>query len=141
MKVVECVKVSYRPELMHALVWNVEQYPQFVPSCVNVEVISGDADVRVTRFDFEKKGLTYSLTTKNTKHFPSSVVMELVDGPFRLFRGDWSFTAIESGSEIVMACDFKFKNRLLQMAAGAKFEQLMREMVQSFCDRADVIYA
>ena len=133
--------VMHLPQQMFDLVCAVEQYPQFVTACVNGSVISQGDDFVVARLSFEKKGLSYSFTTKNTLEPARRVHMELVDGPFRYLTGDWTFTAVEGGCEVAIDVDYEFSNKMLKIMFQSMFQQLIVELLEAFAQRADAVYA
>ena len=136
----EQATVSYTQEQMYDLVSDVERYPEFLPFCTHGELLSSSADVDVSRLDFGIQGLSYSLTTKNSKSFPAAFDMELLEGPFRIFHALWQFSSQDTGARISVACEFELSSRTAMLLMGAKFEQAVRDQVGAFCSRADKLY-
>mgnify|MGYP001475513309 CR=1 FL=1 len=133
--------VSHQPKQMFDLVCAVEEYPMFVTACVNGAVINQGDGFDVVRLSFEKKGVSYSFTTKNTLSSPDKVHMELVDGPFRYLRGDWTFEPVTDGCVVAIHVDYEFNNVMLKMMFQSMFQQLIVDLLESFCQRADKVYA
>jgi ribosome-associated toxin RatA of RatAB toxin-antitoxin module len=67
--------------------------------------------------------------------------MNLVDGPFRRLSGVWSFTSLdEQASKVELALEFEFSSRLVELAFGRIFNELVGSMVQAFTQRAKEVY-
>lgn len=67
--------------------------------------------------------------------------MNLVDGPFKHFRGSWLFEpSARGGCEASFRCDFEFSNGLLGMAFGGFFKEVMESLVDAFCRQAEIRY-
>lgn len=67
--------------------------------------------------------------------------MKLVNGPFKLLQGTWTFDSEKhDSSRISLDIEFEFKNKLLKLALGKTFNHIMDSMVESFSKRADQLY-
>jgi len=66
----------------------------------------------------------------------------LKEGPFTELKGDWIFTALrEDACKIELNLRFNFSGAIINAAFGKVFHQIASSMVDSFCQRADEIYA
>ena len=125
-------------ERMFQLVDAVERYPEFLPWCPSTEVLGRDAGLTRARLDVDFRGLRTSLTTVNRKHAPERMTLELVDGPFESFAGEWRFTALgEGGCKVELVLDYEFENRALAALLGPLFGHIAATMVESFVRRAE----
>ena len=72
---------------------------------------------------------------------PSSITMELVEGPFRKLHGLWQFKPMANGGcQIEFRLEYEFTNFLLGLAAGKLMAQLVNEQVDAVCRRAQTLY-
>ncbi len=133
--------VSYSAERMFTLVNDVEKYPEFMPGCKGAKILEKNEHSLSARLDLAKAGFEQSFVTRNTLNFPSTMTIDLVEGPFKALRGEWSFEALsESACKVNFWLEFEFSNKLLSFAAGKVFEVVASEQVKALCERAKVVY-
>lgn len=133
--------VLHTAEQMFDLVNDVERYPEFLPWCAGVEVVSRSEEALVATLHLSKGGLKYSFTTRNRLVRPQQMTMELVDGPFSSLAGVWTFKALsEEASKVELSLQFEFSGKLSALAMGKVFNQIATTMVDAFVSRADQIY-
>lgn len=133
--------VLHTAEQMFDLVNDVERYPQFLPWCASVEVVSRSDEELVATLYLSKGGLKYSFTTRNRLTRPQQMTMELVDGPFSSLSGVWTFKPLsDEASKVELSLQFEFSGKLSALAMGKVFNQIATTMVDAFVSRADQIY-
>lgn len=133
--------VNFSAQQMFDLVNDIEAYPSYMAGCHGAQVLERGDDWLIARLDLAKSGLHHSFTTRNTLHRPSRMSMELVNGPFKKFRGTWEFHALgESSCEVKFHLEYEFSNFLVGMAAGPVLHKLAGEQVDSVCQRARTVY-
>lgn len=126
---------------MFDLVKNIESYPQFMDGCRSAKILESGDNFVVASLELGKGKISQAFTTRNTMIEPDSINLELVDGPFKYFRGFWSFTALEAQAcKVHLRLEFEFKNKLIAMAAGKFFESVANDQVDALCKRAKQIY-
>ncbi|MGI4848094.1 MAG: type II toxin-antitoxin system RatA family toxin [Janthinobacterium lividum] len=136
------VLVGYSAEQMFALVDRVEDYPKFLPWCGGVEVRDRAADRLVATMTINFHGVKQSFTTENTNSPPHAMVMKLVEGPFRMLEGNWSFKALRADAcKIEFDLQYEFSSKILEQIIGPVFNMIANNFVDSFCKRADAVYA
>lgn len=141
-KVERSALVMHSAAQMFALVNDVDRYQEFLPWCGSSEVLSRDDNVAVASVEIAFKGIRKSFTTRNVLTPDKRTEMSLVDGPFSTLAGAWEFTAIsDSASRISLSLEFGFSNRLVEAVVGPVFKIIADSMVDSFCKRADQLYA
>ena len=135
------VCVEFTPQQMYDLVNDVQSYPQYLPLCGGVRVhFRSPTNLRAT-LTLAKGKIKFSFTTANTMVEGKSIQMSLVDGPFKFFRGSWSFEpSVKGGCETTYQCDFEFSNGLLGLAFGGFFKDVMESLVDAFCRQAAIRY-
>ncbi|HEX9207802.1 MAG TPA: type II toxin-antitoxin system RatA family toxin [Steroidobacteraceae bacterium] len=133
--------VTFTPPQMFDLVVDVERYCEFLPWVAGAQVHEkSDQDI-VASLIMERAGVRQSFTTRNEMVRPDWMSLRLVDGPFKLLEGMWTFTAIgTAGTKIVLEMRFEFANPLASMLFGKAFEQSVSELIDAFVARAKQMY-
>ena len=135
------VFLGYSAEQMFALVDKVEDYPKFLPWCGGVEVCSREENKLVATLHINYHGIKQSFTTENSNRAPEAMAMRLVEGPFKLLDGNWSFKALRSDAcKIDFELHYEFSNRLIEGVIGPVFNIIANSFVDSFCKRAEQVY-
>ncbi|MGM1326299.1 SRPBCC family protein [Klebsiella michiganensis] len=122
--------VPFSAEQMYQLVNDVKSYPDFLPGCTGSRVLELGPTQMTAAVDVSKAGISKTFTTRNTLTSNQSILMSLVDGPFKKLIGGWEFHL-----------DFEFTNKLIEMAFGRIFKELAMNMVQAFTTRAKEVYS
>ena len=133
--------VPYTPAQMFALVQDIEGYPQFVPWVSAAEVISRTESEVIGQLEMERSGLREKFTTRNVLMPPNRMDLKLVDGPFKVLEGIWSFDAIgDKGTRIGLNIRFEFANPMLSLMLSKTFEKSCAQLVDAFVARARTVY-
>ena len=138
--------VSYPAERMFALVNDVASYPEFLPWCAGAEVVQQDEQTQQAGLSIRYKGIKQRFSTRNHIEKPSadkpgSIVMTLMDGPFRLLDGQWLFTPLGSGScKIEFKLRYEFSSKILEKTLGPAFSSIADSFVDAFVKRAESSY-
>ena len=75
--------VPYSAEQMYQLVNDVQSYPEFIPGCTGSRVLESGPTQMTAAVDVSKAGISKTFTTRNTLTNNQSILMHLVDGPFK----------------------------------------------------------
>ncbi len=127
---------------MFALVADIERYPEFVPSVVGAKVLKREENTIFGQLEMERAGVREKFTTRNDFEAPVRMSLALVEGPFRLLDGLWTFEALgDRGTKIRLTMRFEFKNPLTAMLLSRAFEKTCADMVDAFVLRARAMYA
>ena len=138
--------VWYSAERMFALVNDVASYPKFLPWCAGAEVSQQDEHGQVAGLYIHYKGIKQRFSTRNLADAPSpdkpgSIVMTLVDGPFRSLDGQWFFKPLGTDScKIEFILRYEFSSNLLEKTVGPAFSRITNSFVDAFVKRADSLY-
>ena len=133
--------VMFSAAQMYDLINDVSAYPQFLPGCVGSDIVSFDGDVMVASVDVAKAGISKKFTTSNTLKLNERIDMSLVDGPFKSLQGGWQFLVLDDNAcKVSLSLEFEFSNKLVEMAFGKVFKELVGNMVGAFTQRAKVVY-
>lgn len=138
----------YAPQEMYALVTDVRSYPQFLPWCQSVEVLSEDATHMTARLHLSYAGVKQSFTTRNEQAPGQQVTLSLVDGPFSKLEGCWRFIGIgdpnPDGShracKVAFELRYAFSNRPLELVVSPVFDRIANTFVDAFVARAEKVY-
>jgi len=132
--------VNYSDEQMYDLVNDIESYVDFVPSCSRSTLISSSATEIVASLEIKKGPVVQEFTTRNRLTPTNEIEMSLVKGPFKSLHGVWEFTPLSEGHcKVSLIIDFEL-NGVLKFAFSGVFSQIAGLMVDSFCQRANIVY-
>ncbi|HEY0283684.1 MAG TPA: type II toxin-antitoxin system RatA family toxin, partial [Rhizomicrobium sp.] len=131
-------------DLMYAVVAEVEKYPEFLPWCVALRVLSRehvkDRDVlraeMLVGFGALRERYTSRVVLDKAAH---SIDVVQTAGPFRQLENHWRFTPEGEGCSVDFSITFEFKNRLLDTVAGKAFELVLLKMTAAFETRAKAL--
>lgn len=133
--------VPFTPAQMFALVADIERYPEFVPSVVAAKVLKREENTIFGQLEMERAGVREKFTTRNDFEEPTRMSLALVEGPFRLLDGLWTFEALgDRGTKIRLTIRFEFKNPITAMLLSRSFEKTCADMVDAFVLRARAVY-
>lgn len=133
--------MPYTAKQMYDIVNGVDLYQEFLPWCASSQVIEQTESSMKATVLMKKGKLNHSFTTQNDLIDGEKIHMNLVNGPFKILRGDWIFTHFpEQGSKIELNLEFEFSNRLVGLLIGPIFTQIANTLVDAFCQRAHQLY-
>ena len=133
--------VPYTPAQMYDLVNDIEQYAQFVPYCVNSQVIERSADEIHASLTFSGAGIRKSFSTLNRLQPHKMVEMRLVNGPFKSLEGFWSFEPMDTHlCRVALNLEFELATGALKLVFGPVFNQIASLLVDAFHKRAQQVY-
>ncbi len=137
--------VRFTAEQMYALVADVEKYPEFLPLCTGLVVLSrrpqGGGEELTARMSVGYKTIAESFTTRVvTDPSQRRIDVSYLDGPFKRLDNRWQFTDDATGSVADFYIDYEFRSKLLGVLMGSMFDQAFRRFTQAFEDRAAKIY-
>jgi coenzyme Q-binding protein COQ10 len=144
-------RVTFSPEQMFALVADVERYPEFLPLCEGLTLMSrhtatdpvkGETSVLVATMTAGYQAIRENFTTRVTL-LPglNKVVVEYLDGPFSRLENRWLFKPLAGGGcEVDFFIDYELKSFMLGLLVGAVFDKAFRRFAEAFETRAKQIY-
>jgi len=125
---------------MFELVRDVERYPEFLPWVVNAECYEETPDYQYASLDVSVAGVNRRIATRNDLIQGELLRLNLAEGPFQHFSGEWRFSDLGIGSRVQLALGFQFDNPVLVAAFSRGFVSVANRMVDDFCRRADALY-
>jgi coenzyme Q-binding protein COQ10 len=139
-------RIPYTPDEMFDLVADVEQYPRFFPLCEALRIRSrsrdGDKELLVASMDIGYKAIRETITSRVTLDRRNmTVLVELVNGPFRHLENRWRFLEAPNGAtDVKFFMAYELKSMMLQLLVGGLFDQAFRRCVTAFEARAREVY-
>lgn len=135
------VLLAYSAEQMYALVESFEDYPKFLPWCGGAQVLEREGDKVLASLTINYHGVKQSFVTKNTNTPPTSIDMELVEGPFKHLHGTWSIKPLRADAcKVEFDLHYEFSSKMLEQLIGPVFSMIANSFVESFCKRAETVY-
>jgi ribosome-associated toxin RatA of RatAB toxin-antitoxin module len=123
---------------MYSLVNDVAAYPARFGWCDDAQVLEQSEDHMLARLDLRIAGLRTSFTTRNTLVRPTSIELNLAEGPFRKLTGSWHFHSLaEDACKVSLTMDFEVAGKLVGSALALGMQGLADRMVDDFCREAD----
>lgn len=131
----------YSPEQMFDLVADVERYPEFLPWCLECNVIKRTEDMMIANLVIGYKVFREWFGSKVYLDRPRSLRVEYINGPLRHLSNTWDFKPTKDGGCTVdFYVDFEFKNAFFQKLMGVFFNEIVKRMVGAFEARATDLY-
>ena len=133
--------VPYTAGLMYAVVADVERYPEFLPWVVALRIKSraqeGTREIVIAEMVVGYRMLRERYTSKVILD-PDARTIDVIaiEGPFHRLENHWRFTPEGDATKLDFRVAFEFSSRILQMAAGSAFENVLMKMTDAFEARA-----
>lgn len=133
--------LPYTPKQLFDLVADIEKYPEFLPWCLAVRILSKSDTEMVADLCVGYKFFRETFRSRVHLIPHRRIDVEYVNGPFRHLNNHWSFKEDPKfGTNIDFFIDFEFHNNLFQSAAQRVFETAFNQMLHSFEKRAHDLY-
>jgi len=137
--------VRFSAEQMFALVADIEKYPEFLPLCTGLTVLSRQQTAAgedlTARMSIGYKTIAESFTTRVVIDRPARQIdVSYLDGPFKRLENRWEFHDDPSGCMVDFFIDYEFRSKLLGVLMGTMFDQAFRHFTHAFEERAAQVY-
>ncbi len=133
--------VPFSAGQMYRLVNAIEDYPRFLPACVDACVHESSNDRLRATIHLQKGPVRLSFTTRNELAEDRRIDLHLEEGPFRRLDGTWRFEPLtDEACRVSLELDYEFTNPLLKATVGKVFSLLAESLVDAFCQRAREVY-
>ncbi len=140
-------RVGHSAANMFDLVADVEKYPQFVPLCRHLKIRSRlcepeGIEVLVANMTVAYKFIHETFLTRVILDRPNlQILVEYLEGPFRMLENRWNFRPTGAHSSVVeFFIAYEFKSRTLGLVMGSMFDLAFRRFAAAFERRADEVY-
>jgi ribosome-associated toxin RatA of RatAB toxin-antitoxin module len=132
--------VAHSCATMFDLVDDVAAYPEFLPWCARTQVYERGPGITRARIEVDYHGLKAAIATRNVKQPPHAMTLDLVEGPFEGFRGEWRFVPLgEQGCRAEFSLDYTLAAGMLEPLLASVFGQIAETLVERFVERADAL--
>jgi coenzyme Q-binding protein COQ10 len=139
-------RLPYAPDQVFELVADVERYPEFLPWCEKLEVMSrekkGDLETLVAEMVVSFGLYRERFKTEVTLDRPARTISNrYLKGPFKHLENEWRFIGEGEGTLVDFTIAFEFRSYPLQLLVGVFFDEAFRRLVAAFDARAAKLYA
>ncbi len=131
--------LPYAAADVYHIINDVARYPEFLPWCKSAVVLADEPTAMVARLTVEAKGFRESFTTTNALEPGRAIRLDLVDGPFSHFNGEWRLSRLGGGGcRVELDLNFAFKGvrRLLSQVVAKSIGAAANAVMDAFCRRA-----
>jgi coenzyme Q-binding protein COQ10 len=136
--------LNHSPDFIYAIVADVERYPEFVPWCAGLRILSREkvawGEVLWAETLVGYKALRERYTSRvELEPRVRRIDVTQTEGPFRQLENHWRFAPADGGCRVDFSILFEIRSRLLGRVAGAALGLVMTRMTDAFEDRARVL--
>ena len=127
------------------LVLNIEDYPKFIPYCLDAKIYEKNldnddqliiADLTIGKGPFKD---TYKSDVKYNKKEDSIYVTNL-DGPLKHLENKWHFKEENKITKVLFEIDFELKNEFLNIVMIKSFQFGLYKTADAFQKRAEELF-
>ena len=127
------------------LVLNIEEYPKFIPYCLNAKVYKDksesnfqyiEADLTIGKGPFKD---TYKSDVKFDKK-GSIIYVKNIEGPLKYLENKWKFDQKDNFTEVTFDLDFELKNKFLNIFMNKSFKYGLDKIADAFQNRAEKLF-
>ncbi len=132
--------VPYSAEQMFELIERVEEYPRFLPWCLDTRLIERTETMVSATVEVGVRNLHVCVTTRNEKRAPEYMSIRMEGGSFRHFQGEWTLRPLGTlGCHIVFMLQYELALHADGLAGGL-IERAADRMVDAFVQRAESVF-
>ncbi|GKT11219.1 MAG: hypothetical protein ISEC1_P0182 [Thiomicrorhabdus sp.] len=140
-KIEKSILLPYTAEQIYSIVNNVAEYPEFLPWCDHVKVLSESRYEMIASITVSKAGISQTFKTRNRLTEGKRIEMFLLEGPFKALDGVWEFRMLEDGNCLVrFEVEYEASYALLNATIGPVFSASSTVMLNALNKRAQVLY-
>ena len=138
-------KISCSKEDLINMVLDIENYPEFVPWCLDSKVYEkkdkGDtveiiADLTIGKSFFKETYKSFVTYNKST----DTIYVTNIEGPLKHLENKWFFKDLGDSSEVEFQVDFELKNKILNLLMNKSFDLGLIKIADAFQKRADELF-
>lgn len=133
--------VAHSAERIFDLIEAAEHYPAFLPWCAGATILARDEQLVSALITIDYHGVRLDFATRNPKRRPEFMAVQLEQGPFRHFEGEWHLAPLAADAcKIEFALRYEFQSMLTAKLAGPIFDRIANKLVDAFVARAAQVY-
>ena len=127
------------------LVLNIEDYPKFIPYCLNAKIyekkLYNDDQLIIADLTIGK-GLFKDTYKSDVKYIKKDdiILVKNIDGPLKYLDNKWQFVKIGKLTEVSFDVDFELKNKFLNILMTKSFKYGLDKIADAFQKRAEELY-
>ena len=115
-----------------------ERYPEFLPWCAQAVILARDDRMVAARITVDYRGVRFAFTTRNPKARPQWLRVQLQEGPFRRFEGEWRLRELAPHAcKIEIDFRYEFGSTLAGKLAAPVFDGITDKLVDAFVRRVE----
>ena len=127
------------------LVLNIEDYPKFIPYCLDAKIYEKNldnddqkiiADLTIGKGPFKD---TYKSDVKYVKK-EDTILVKNIDGPLKYLDNKWQFKKTGKLTEVSFDVDFELKNKFLNILMVKSFKYGLDKIADAFQSRAEELF-
>ena len=127
------------------LVLNIEDYPKFIPYCLNAKIYEKklDNDDQLIIADLTiGKGLFKDTYKSDVKYIKKDgiIIVKNIDGPLKYLDNKWQFKKTGKLTEVSFDVDFELKNKFLNILMAKSFKYGLDKIADAFQRRAEELF-
>lgn len=140
-------RVPFTAQQMYDLVLEIESYPEYLPFCEGLSVISrvptgeGETIIADMKIGYKQFTETYrsEIITTPSQH---RIDVACAEGPLKTLENIWIFTDIEgqAACNIDLCLGYVFRNPLMQLAMNSVLDKASNKFLKAFEERAFSTY-
>ena len=127
------------------LVLNIEDYPKFIPYCLNAKIyekkLYNDDQLIIADLTIGK-GLFKDTYKSDVKYIKKDdiILVKNIDGPLKYLDNKWQFIKIGKLTEVSFDVDFELKNKFLNILMTKSFKYGLDKIADAFQKRAEQLF-
>ena len=134
--------LAFTPKQMYDLVLDIEKYPEFLPWCDALRILSHNNNEITAQMCVGFKGITERFTSRvvydGNNH---TIFVYYENGPFKFLKNRWIFKPInDTQCQVDFYIEFEFKSKIIDKIMTPFFATAVEKMVQAFEQRAVNLY-
>mgnify|MGYP002039771601 CR=1 FL=1 len=127
------------------MVLDIEQYPQFVPWCLDSKIhkknetedfIEIEADLKVGKKFINETYSSFVLYSKKK----NLITVSNINGPLKYLKNEWKFKEVNNKTELDFNIDFELQNNFLNIIMKNYFNFGLNKITDAFEQRALKIF-
>ena len=127
------------------LVLNIEDYPKFIPYCLNAKIYEKklDNDNQLIIADLTiGKGLFKDTYKSDVKYIKKDdiILVKNIEGPLKYLDNKWQFKKTGKLTEVSFDVDFELKNKFLNILMAKSFNYGLDKIADAFQRRAEELF-
>ena len=126
--------VEKEPDKVFNLISDFTQYKNFLPGCINSEVLSSSDDYEIGKLEFNFFGKEYLIESQNYI-YPNELRIKQIQGPFNRLDAKWQVFEKDSGSLISFSTNFEAPFFLKPFINQTIIDAFANKLIHAFLER------